>query len=453
MDRLQLTATECVNATPQMTCFRGAKSVHKMATRKVMNWDSLIISLDTKWKIQKSGKSRIVHGLVTNHDVDVTDNINVCVALHDAYTIDHFHWHPHERSALSRSQCHSSKVVVFSCHLQRHVHVAFFLDLILFLDYLHFLTSVIFFPPDPEVLGKIAHSGQREYGTLLTNSPSPQTPTAITATIWHGIFTPDVRVKPLHCAHKEDGSRYVHFEAAFAMPGFTRVFGFVDVTIKGHLELSAWDLPAVSWVLPQFSRDHQNAVSLQKKFSCVLLPMCCCLCAATSLAAASSSEANKHVNCSKLLFHDVPAMSHVSWNVSYTSARWSNAATILWFCGREEEVVRGVHTLIAGVVQVYHWLHVVQEEEKGRKVEQEIEREDQGEETCTHGWPWTMTWKTQTWAEVHVCVKMKTRQHYLRNVHDAQWMWLQRMDPREHENWTRAGSHDQLPVWQTRSWD
>ena len=50
-------------------------------------------------------------------------------------------------------------------------------------------------------------------------------------------------------------------------------------------------------------------------------------------------------------------------------------------CG-EEEVVRGVHTLIAGVVQVYHRLHVVQEEEKVRKVEQEVEREDQGEETA-----------------------------------------------------------------------
>ena len=50
-------------------------------------------------------------------------------------------------------------------------------------------------------------------------------------------------------------------------------------------------------------------------------------------------------------------------------------------CG-EEEVVRGVHTLIAGVVQVYHRLHVVEEEEKGRKVEQEVEREDQGEETA-----------------------------------------------------------------------
>ena len=50
-------------------------------------------------------------------------------------------------------------------------------------------------------------------------------------------------------------------------------------------------------------------------------------------------------------------------------------------CG-VEKVVRGVHTLVARVVQVYHRLHVVEEEEKGRKVEQKVEREDQGEETA-----------------------------------------------------------------------
>ena len=33
-------------------------------------------------------------------------------------------------------------------------------------------------------------------------------------------------------------------------------------------------------------------------------------------------------------------------------------------------------------LQVYHRLHEVEEEEKGRKVEQEEEREDQGEETA-----------------------------------------------------------------------
>ena len=48
----------------------------------------------------------------------------------------------------------------------------------------------------------------------------------------------------------------------------------------------------------------------------------------------------------------------------------------------EEEVVKSVHTLIAGVVKVYHGLHVVEEEGKGRKVEHEVEKEDQSEETA-----------------------------------------------------------------------
>ena len=50
-------------------------------------------------------------------------------------------------------------------------------------------------------------------------------------------------------------------------------------------------------------------------------------------------------------------------------------------CG-EGELVGGVHTLSGGVVQVYHRLQVQEEEEKGRKVEQEIERENQGEENA-----------------------------------------------------------------------
>ena len=50
-------------------------------------------------------------------------------------------------------------------------------------------------------------------------------------------------------------------------------------------------------------------------------------------------------------------------------------------CG-EGELVGGVHTLVAGVVQVYHRLQVQEEEEKERKVEQETERENQGEETA-----------------------------------------------------------------------
>ena len=50
-------------------------------------------------------------------------------------------------------------------------------------------------------------------------------------------------------------------------------------------------------------------------------------------------------------------------------------------CG-EGELVSRVRTLVARVVQVYHRLQVVEEEEKGRKVEQEVEKEDQGEETA-----------------------------------------------------------------------
>ena len=50
-------------------------------------------------------------------------------------------------------------------------------------------------------------------------------------------------------------------------------------------------------------------------------------------------------------------------------------------CG-EGELVSGVHTLVAVVVQVYHRLQVLEEEEKERKVEQEIERENQGEENA-----------------------------------------------------------------------
>ena len=50
-------------------------------------------------------------------------------------------------------------------------------------------------------------------------------------------------------------------------------------------------------------------------------------------------------------------------------------------CG-EGELVGGVHTLVGGVVQVYHRLQVVEEEEKERKVEHEVEWENQGEENA-----------------------------------------------------------------------
>ena len=56
-------------------------------------------------------------------------------------------------------------------------------------------------------------------------------------------------------------------------------------------------------------------------------------------------------------------------------------------CG-EGELVGGVHTLVQRSVQVYHELQDLEEEEKGRKVVQEIERESQVEEKRSddHGW-------------------------------------------------------------------
>ena len=63
MARLQLTAVYCnrrggVNTTPQMTCFRGAKRVHKMATGKS---DDELLQHDSKLRIwTRSGKFRKV---------------------------------------------------------------------------------------------------------------------------------------------------------------------------------------------------------------------------------------------------------------------------------------------------------------------------------------------------------------------------------------------------------
>ena len=65
------------------------KSVHRMATRKS---DNELIQLDDKMRIwTRSGKSKLVHGLVTKHDADANDNSNDCVTLHDADVNDHIH--------------------------------------------------------------------------------------------------------------------------------------------------------------------------------------------------------------------------------------------------------------------------------------------------------------------------------------------------------------------------
>ena len=52
------------------------------------------------------------------------------------------------------------------------------------------------------------------------------------------------------------------------------------------------------------------------------------------------------------------------------------------------QLVGGVHNLVAGVVQVYHVLPELEEEDKGREEVQEIERENQVEKkhSADHGW-------------------------------------------------------------------
>ena len=131
-----------------------------MATRKR---DDELIQHDNKMRIwtrsgkfRKVEKTRIVYGLETLHDADANDNINDCVAPHDASTNDHFHWHPHERSAHSLSQCslvsvissaHAPWLKTFEFHVISIVMSmwAFLLDLTLPFYFLHYLTHFFFF--------------------------------------------------------------------------------------------------------------------------------------------------------------------------------------------------------------------------------------------------------------------------------------------------------------------
>ena len=53
-------------------------------------------------------------------------------------------------------------------------------------------------------------------------------------------------------------------------------------------------------------------------------------------------------------------------------------------CG-EEEVVSGVHTLLGGVVQVYHRLHVGEEEEKGAGGRARNRKGESSRRDRTHG--------------------------------------------------------------------
>ena len=49
---------------------------------------------------------------MTLHDTDVNDNIHDCVAPHDAYTCNHFHW----------ASCAFSQSAYFCLHLHAHLH-------------------------------------------------------------------------------------------------------------------------------------------------------------------------------------------------------------------------------------------------------------------------------------------------------------------------------------------
>ena len=103
--RRSTVTTGCVNTTPQMACFCGAKVCTKWLQEKATikayrpttswNWEqvaSLIWDQDENGT--KSGKLRIGHEcVVTMHDADTNDNMftivhDCVVTLHDAYTND-----------------------------------------------------------------------------------------------------------------------------------------------------------------------------------------------------------------------------------------------------------------------------------------------------------------------------------------------------------------------------
>ena len=69
----------------------------------------------------------------------------------------------------------------------------------------------------------------------------------------------------------------------------------------------------------------------------------------------------------------------------FAKAALRTSCVIAMWCESEGKLVSRVHTLVWRSVQVYHELQVVEEEEKGRKVVQEKERESQVEENHSHG--------------------------------------------------------------------
>ena len=86
--------------------------------------------MDRKWEIQKSGKPRIIHGLVTKHNANANDNIHACVALHNTDVNDNIHDYvaPHDRTmhtpltTSTEHRAHSLKYLV-SHHPHKHAPV------------------------------------------------------------------------------------------------------------------------------------------------------------------------------------------------------------------------------------------------------------------------------------------------------------------------------------------
>ena len=98
-------------------------------------------------------------------------------------------------------------------------------------------------------------------------------------------------------------------------------------------------------------------------------------------------------------------------------------------CG-EGELVGGVHTLVYGVVQVYHELQELEEEGKGREEVQEIEKGEssrkESKDDHAHGDGMNDSNVLSRSACVHDDVKLKTKEMRLRaktmRAH-VQWKW------------------------------
>ena len=196
-------------------------------------------NLDTKWKIQKSGKSRIVYGLVTTHnadandnihacvilhDADVNDNINDCVALHDAYTTDHFHWtwarivssvhivvshHLHTHRGSRRLSLLTSSTCAWSSVRSLHLDSPFLFPALPHVPYL--------LPPVPEARGKPAQLRQREYGLHRRVLPLQAKGGA-------------AKKRFQHCVNPNSSNQFLYLRAIQGHPGET-----IDLELQDHV--------------------------------------------------------------------------------------------------------------------------------------------------------------------------------------------------------------------------